>query len=136
MKVEVNETLLKEFGHIYNMWNDNHEITRTLDASALANMAIAKAVMIMRERNDKDEERKITTDKFGDHDRHEKFYEYNYNAEKENELAEKFCQIRDGVYDLYEFKRKGLDRISDEDLPEVAEHMEAITEILEKYRKE
>ena len=58
MKVEVNETLLKEFGHIYNMWNDNHEITRTLDASALANMAIAKAVMVMRERNDKDEERR------------------------------------------------------------------------------
>lgn len=79
---------------------------------------------------------KITTDKFGDHDRHEKFYEYNYNAEKENELAEEFCQIRDGVYDLYEFKREGLDRISDEDLPEVAEHMNAITEILQKYRKE
>ena len=79
---------------------------------------------------------KITTDKFGDHDRREKFYEYNHNAEKENELAEEFCQIRDGVYDLYEFKRKGLDRISDEDLPEVAEHMKAITEILKKYRKE
>lgn len=78
---------------------------------------------------------KITTDKFGDHDRHEKFYEYNYNAEKENELAEEFCQIRDGVYDLYEFKRKGLDRISDEDLPEVAEHMKAITEILKKYKE-
>lgn len=78
---------------------------------------------------------KITTDKFGDHDRHEKFYEYNYNAEKENELAEEFCQIRDGVYDLYEFKKKGLDRISDEDLPEVAEHMKAITEILEKYKE-
>lgn len=78
---------------------------------------------------------KITTDKFGDHDRHEKFYEYNYNAEKENELAEEFCQIKDGVYDLYEFKRKGLNRISDEDLPEVAEHMKAITEILEKYKE-
>lgn len=78
---------------------------------------------------------KITTDKFGDHDRHEKFYEYNYNAEKENELAEKFCQIRDGVYELYEFKRKGMDRISDEDLPEVAEHMKAITEILQKYKE-
>lgn len=78
---------------------------------------------------------KITTDKFGDHDRHEKFYEYNYNAEKENELAEEFCKIRDGVYDLYEFKRKGLDRISDEDLPEVAEHMKAITEILQKYKE-
>lgn len=77
---------------------------------------------------------KITTDKFGDHDRNEKFYEYNYNAEKENELAEEFCQIRDGVYDLYEFKRKGLTRINDEDLPEVAEHMKAITEILKKYK--
>lgn len=79
---------------------------------------------------------KITTDKFGDHDRHEKFYEYNYNAEKENELAEEFCQIKDGVYELYEFKKNGLSRISDEDLPEVAEHMKAITEILKKYRKE
>lgn len=78
---------------------------------------------------------KITTDKFGDHDRHEKFYEYNYNAEKENELAEEFCQIKDGVNDLYEFKRKGLNRISDEDLPEVAEHMKAITEILQKYKE-
>lgn len=78
---------------------------------------------------------KITTDKFGDHDRHEKFYEYNYNAEKENELAEEFCQIRDGVYDLYEFKRKGLDRISDEDLPEVAEHMKAMMKILEKHKE-
>lgn len=79
---------------------------------------------------------KITTDKFGDHDRHEKFYEYNYNAEKENELAEKFCQIRDGVYDLYEFKRKGLDRISDEDLLKVVDHMEAMMNILKNYRKE
>lgn len=78
---------------------------------------------------------KITTDKFGDHDRHEKFYEYNYNAEKENELAEEFCQIKDGVNDLYEFKTKGLDRISDEDLPEVVEHMKAIAEILQKYKE-
>lgn len=78
---------------------------------------------------------KITTDKFGDHDRHEKFYEYNYNAEKENALAEEFCQIRDGVYDLYEFKRQGLNRISNEDFPEVAEHMKAITEILKKYKE-
>lgn len=58
MKVEVNEMLLKEFGHIYNMWNDNHEITQMLDASTLTNMAIVKAIMAMRERNDKDEERK------------------------------------------------------------------------------
>lgn len=78
---------------------------------------------------------KITTDKFGDHDRHEKFYEYNYNAEKENELAEEFCQIRDGVYDLYEFKKNGLSRIKDEDIPNMAYHMKAITEILEKYKE-
>ena len=78
---------------------------------------------------------KITTDKFGDHDRHEKFYEYNYNAEKENELAEEFCQIKDGVYELYEFKKNGLSRISDEDLSEVAEHMKAITGILQKYKE-
>lgn len=78
---------------------------------------------------------KITTDKFGDHDRHEKFYEYNYNAEKENELAEKFCKIRDGVYELYEFKKNGLNRIKDEDIPNMAYHMKAITEILQKYKE-
>lgn len=78
---------------------------------------------------------KITTDKFGDHDRHEKFYEYNYNAEKENELAEEFCQIRDGVYELYEFKKNGLSRIKDEDIPNMAYHMKAIMEIIEKYKE-
>lgn len=78
---------------------------------------------------------KFVTDKFGDHDRYETFYECNFNAEKENELAEEFRQISDGVYDLFEFKRRGLSRINDEDLPEVAEHMEKITEILEKYRE-
>lgn len=78
---------------------------------------------------------KFVTDKFGDHDRHEIFYEWNFNAKKENELAEEFRQISDGVYDLFEFKRRGLSRINDEDLPEVAEHMEKITEILEKYRE-
>lgn len=78
---------------------------------------------------------KITTDKFGDHDRHEKFYEYNYNAEKENELAEEFCQIKDGVYELYEFKKNGLSRIKDEDIPNMAYHMKAITEILQKYKE-
>ena len=77
---------------------------------------------------------KFVTDKFGDHDRHEIFYEWNFNAKKENELAEEFHQISDGIYDLFEFKRRGLSRISDEDLPEVAEHMKAITEILEKYK--
>ena len=35
---------------------------------------------------------KITTDKFGDHDRHEKFYEYNYNAEKENGWQRNFAR--------------------------------------------
>ena len=33
-------------------------------------------------------------------------------------------------------EKGGLTRISDEDLPEVAEHTKAITEILKKYRKE
>lgn len=78
---------------------------------------------------------KIETDQFGTHGKNEIFYVYDYDAKREDDLAEEFCQIRDGVYDLYEFKRKGLDRISDEDLPEVAEHMKAITEILEKYKE-
>lgn len=79
---------------------------------------------------------KFVTDKFGDHDRHETFYECNFNAEKENELAEKFVQLKESLWDIEIFRKGGLARISDEDLPEVAEHMKAITEILKKYRKE
>lgn len=41
-----------------------------------------------------------------------------------------------GVYELDEFKRKeGIGIISDSDLLIVAEHMKAITEILEKYKE-
>ena len=79
---------------------------------------------------------KIETDQFGDHDRYETFYECNFNAEKENELAEKFVQLKESLWDIEIFRKGGLTRISDEDLPEVAEHMKAITEILKKYRKE
>lgn len=79
---------------------------------------------------------KFVTDKFGDHDRYETFYECNFNAEKENELAEKFVQLKKSLWDIEIFRKGGLTRISDEDLPEVAEHMKAITEILKKYRKE
>ena len=32
-------------------------------------------------------------------------------------------------------RNERIGRISDEDLPEVAEHMEAITEILKKYKE-
>lgn len=76
------------------------------------------------------------TDKFGDHDRYETFYECNFNAQKENDLAEKFVQFKERLWDIEIFRKGGLTRISDEDLPEVAEHMKAITEILKKYRKE
>ncbi len=80
---------------------------------------------------------KFVTDKFGDCDRREIFYEYNSDAIKENRLAVQFKNFQRNIYDLEEFKRKGkLETINDEDLPEVAEHMKAITEILEKYRKE
>lgn len=79
---------------------------------------------------------KFVTDKFGDHDKYETYYECNSNAEKENELAEKFVQFKESLWDIEIFRKGGLTRISDEDLPEVAEHMKAITEILKKYRKE
>ena len=79
---------------------------------------------------------KFVTDKFGDHDKYETFYECNFNAEKENELAEKFVQFKESLWDIEIFRKCGLTRISDEDLPEVEEHMKAITEILEKCRKE
>ena len=75
------------------------------------------------------------TDKFGDHDKYEAFYECNFNTEKENELAEKFVQFKESLWDIEIFRKDGLTRISDEDLPEVAEHMKAITEILEKYKE-
>lgn len=78
---------------------------------------------------------KIETDQFGDHDRYETFYECNFNAEKENELAEKFVQLKESLWDIEIFRKGGLTRISDEDLPEVAEHMKAITEILQKYKE-
>ena len=78
---------------------------------------------------------KFVTDKFGDHDKYETFYECNFNAEKENDLAEKFVQFKESLWDIEIFRKGGLTRISDEDLPEVAEHMKAITEILEKYKE-
>lgn len=78
---------------------------------------------------------KFVTDKFGDHDIYEKFYECDFNAEKENELAEKFVQFKESLWDIEIFRKGGLTRISDEDLPEVAEHMKAITEILKKYKE-
>ena len=78
---------------------------------------------------------KFVTDKFGDHDRCETFYECNSNAEKENDLAKKFVQFKESLWDIEIFQKGGLTRISDEDLPEVAEHMEAITGILNKYKE-
>lgn len=80
---------------------------------------------------------KFFTDKFGEHDKREVFYECDSEAEKETFLAKAFCAIKNGMFELTELKRKDrIGRISDEDLPEVAEHMEAMMKILEKYRKE
>lgn len=80
---------------------------------------------------------KFFTDKFGEHDKREVFYECDSEAEKETFLAKAFCAIKNGIFELTELKRKGrISAISDEDLPEVADHMKAITEILKKYRKE
>lgn len=79
---------------------------------------------------------KFFTDKFGEHDKKEIFYECDGDAGNENYLAKSFKCLSDGIYELSELKR--LDRIgsiSDEDLPEVAEHMKAITEILQKYKE-
>lgn len=79
---------------------------------------------------------KFFTDKFGEHDKREVFYEPDSNAVKENHLAMLFDGFQCGVYELNEFKRKeGLGIISDSDLLIVAEHMKAITEILQKYKE-
>ena len=79
---------------------------------------------------------KFFTDKFGEHDKREVFYECDSEAEKETFLAKAFCAIKNGIFELTELKRNDrIGRISDEDLPEVAEHMKAITEILQKYKE-
>lgn len=79
---------------------------------------------------------KIETDQFGEHDKNEIFYEYDENAEKENELAIMFKQFKDRRYALEDFDRKyGLDSIDDEDIQNMAYHMKAITEILQKYKE-
>lgn len=79
---------------------------------------------------------KIVSDKFGEHDKYEKFYELNEDAAQETILAEAFKTLKDGIYKLEELKRKDrLVVISDEDLPEVAEYMNAIMEIMEKYKE-
>lgn len=79
---------------------------------------------------------KFFTDKFGEHDKKEIFYECDSDAENENYLAKSFKCLSDGIYELSELKRKDcISEISDEDLPEVAEHMEAMMKILEKYKE-
>ena len=43
---------------------------------------------------------------------------------------------KDGIYELEELKRKDRLRvISDEDILEASKHMEAIMEIIEKYKE-
>lgn len=79
---------------------------------------------------------KFFTDKFGEHDKREVFYEYDSEATRETFLAKTFRYIQDGIFELTESKRKDrIGKISDEDLPEVARHMKAIMEIMEKYKE-
>ena len=79
---------------------------------------------------------KFFTDKFGEHDKREVFYECDSEAEKETFLAKAFCAIKNGIFELTELKRNDrIEGISDEDLPEVAEHMSSIMEIMEKYKE-
>lgn len=80
---------------------------------------------------------KFFTDKFGEHDKREVFYECDSEAARETFLAKTFRDIQDEIFELTELKRNDrIGRISDEDLPEVAKHMEAMMKILKKYRKE
>lgn len=66
----------------------------------------------------------------------EKFYEYDENARKENELAEKFVLIRDMEFELNQFENKyGLKWMDDEDILEMADYVEKIMKILDRYRK-
>ena len=79
---------------------------------------------------------KFFTDKFGEHDKKEIFYECDVIAGNENYLAKSFKCLSDGIYELSELKRTGHIRsISDEDLLIVVEHMETMMKILEKYKE-
>ena len=79
---------------------------------------------------------KFFTDKFGEHDKKEIFYECDGDAGNENYLAKSFKCLSDGIYELSELKRKDcIGRISDEDLLEAADHMKAMMKILEKYKE-
>ncbi len=80
---------------------------------------------------------KIVSDKFGKHDKYEKFYELNEDAAQETILAEAFKTLQDEMYKLVELNRNGLlEAISDEDVMEASKHMKTIMEIMEKYGKE
>ena len=58
------------------------------------------------------------------------------DAGNENYLARSFKCLSDGIYELNELKRLDqISSISDEDLLKVAEHMEAMMKILEKYKE-
>lgn len=79
---------------------------------------------------------KIETDIYEEHGKGEKFYEYDENARKENELAEKFVLVKDMEFELNQFENKyGLKRMDDEDVLEMADYVEKIMKILGKYRK-
>lgn len=79
---------------------------------------------------------KFFTDKFGEHDKREIFYECDSEAARETFLAKTFLDIMDGIYELNGLKRNDcIGRISDENLQEVAKHMNAIMKILEKYKE-
>lgn len=79
---------------------------------------------------------KIETDRFGEHDRNEIFYEYDENAKKENELAIMFKQLKGGRRAFEDFDREyGLGSIKDEDIQNMVYHMKAIMEIIEKYKE-
>lgn len=80
---------------------------------------------------------KIETDIYEEHGKGEKFYEYDENVRKENELAEKFVLVKDMEFELNQFENKyGLKWMDDEDILEMADYVEKIMKILGKYRKE
>lgn len=80
---------------------------------------------------------KIETDIYEEHGKGEKFYEYDENARKENELAEKFVLVKDMEFELNQFENKyGMKWMDDEDILEMADYVEKIIKILDKYRKE
>lgn len=126
---------LKEISRDDLKVGDTVGIARTVNCGCLSTFRHRKIIPVKITRITP-KRTKIETDIYEEHGKSEKFYEYDENARKENELAEKFVLIRDMEFELNQFENKyGLKWMDDEDILEMADYVEKIMKILDRYRK-